>query len=172
MNIYLIGFMGSGKSHFGSRLASKLGFQFLDLDKRIEKRAGESIAELINTKGIRNFRRIERDVLMSTIKEGIEKTVIATGGGTPCHYQNLKAMKSHGKVVYLDTKWNVIVERLKKTSSEFEKRPLLSPNNEKSWKELYIKRESKYRQAHIICDLSALHSLDLLTNSLDLLTKV
>lgn len=170
MIVYLIGFMGVGKTTIGLRLADKMGVKFLDLDQSLEEQEGKSIASIIEFEGIRAFRRKERDLLRQ-ISDQHSSLILATGGGTPCHYDGLNFMKKKGVVVYLSDEWTSIEARLLKSSAEQEKRPLLDSRSRKQWLKLYNKREPKYRQAHIICDLSAPQYLDLLTKSLHLFTK-
>ena len=81
--IYIIGFMGSGKSTVGKKLASTLGWHFLDLDTQIELKAGQSIKDIFSSSGESYFRQIEKETLLD-LRTG-EDTVISTGGGTPCN---------------------------------------------------------------------------------------
>src|SRR4030042_3928468 len=97
--IYIIGFMGSGKSTAGKRLASALGWSFVDLDRKIEEFAGKTIPQIFSQDGEDYFRKIEADVLRSAGK--LMKTVISTGGGTPCHGENMDFMVKTGVTVYL-----------------------------------------------------------------------
>lgn len=80
--LYIIGFMGSGKTHAGSRLAGLLGWNFTDLDKSIEEHAGKTIPEIFAVNGETWFRNLETEVLRSL--RSASDTVISTGGGTPC----------------------------------------------------------------------------------------
>ena len=117
--IYLIGFMGSGKSHIGQLLSSAMGLHYIDLDKEIEKK-DMSISEIFNQKGENYFRKLEREALLETI--ALEKTIIACGGGTPCFFDNMEWMNRNGITIFLNPATEVLVERLKQ---EKEKRPLL-----------------------------------------------
>ena len=100
MKIYIIGFMGSGKSSYGKELAEDMGYDFFDLDTEIEKQAKASIATLFEEKGEDFFRKLEREVLLKTLDLD-DNVVIATGGGTPCFFDNIKWMNENGETVYL-----------------------------------------------------------------------
>lgn len=99
MRIYLIGFMGSGKSSLGRRLAKKLAYPFVDLDQEVENLAGMSIPDIFLRLGERHFRELEQKVLQQTVAH--HKAVIATGGGTPCFFDNMEFINAHGVSVYL-----------------------------------------------------------------------
>jgi shikimate kinase len=117
--IYLIGFMGSGKSHIGQLLSSAMGLHYIDLDKEIEKK-DMSISEIFNQKGENYFRKLEREALLETI--ALEKTIIACGGGTPCFFDNMEWMNRNGITIFLNPAIEILMERL---INEREKRPLL-----------------------------------------------
>lgn len=99
MRIYLIGFMGCGKSSFGKRLAKKLEYPFVDLDDEIEERTGKRIDEIFRMEGEAAFRKMEQEVLLETVSH--KKAVIAAGGGTPCFEDNMAFMNAEGVTVYL-----------------------------------------------------------------------
>jgi len=120
MRIYLIGFMGSGKSAAGRALARHLAVPFVDLDERIEREEGRSVAEIFTTRGEVAFRSAERRVL-EAVSSGPE-AVVATGGGTPCFSGNMDLMNRTGTTVYLEVPAPVLLERL---SAETERRPKL-----------------------------------------------
>lgn len=122
--IYLIGFMGSGKSHTGRQLAGKLGYAFVDLDDRIEAEAGMDIPAIFRRDGEDEFRRIEQKVLHAT--QNLQATVISTGGGTPCFFDNMDWMNRHGLTIFLDASAEVLARRL---MPERAHRPLLQPYN-------------------------------------------
>lgn len=119
--IFLVGFMGSGKSTLGKELADKLGWRFYDLDEQIEKEKGQSISELFTHFGETHFREIESASLRH-FEEEKEPFVLATGGGTPCFHGNMHWMKEQGKVVFLDIPLTVLLARLKGSEAV---RPLL-----------------------------------------------
>ncbi|HAJ98488.1 MAG TPA: shikimate kinase [Bacteroidales bacterium] len=120
MIIYLIGFMGSGKSSTGRRLARKLHYAFVDLDDEIEKNAGQSISEIFRKYGEEHFRRLEAQVLRNIPKN--ENLVIATGGGTPIYHENMQYINATGVSVYLSLSVKTLASRLE---SSYKKRPLI-----------------------------------------------
>lgn len=145
--IYLVGFMGSGKSTFGKQLADGLGISFFDLDQVIENRTGKSIPQLFQEWGEIRFREYEAEVLRSFAKEE-DDFVLACGGGTPCFHDSLAWMKSHGYTLFIDTPFADIEERLKGSEAI---RPVLmalrQTKNEDSMYQLYIQRREIYLQA-------------------------
>jgi shikimate kinase len=118
--IYIIGFMGSGKSTAGKKLASALEWTFIDLDRKIEERAGKTIPQIFSQDGEDHFRTIEADVLKSM--ESLSETVVSTGGGTPCHGDNMDFMLGTGITIYLKMTAAHLTQRLLNSSGE---RPLL-----------------------------------------------
>jgi shikimate kinase len=151
MRIYLIGYMASGKSNFGRKLASKLGYPFLDLDDLFEERYRVSVLDFFEKYDETVFRNLERSLLLETISH--DHAVISTGGGTPCFFDNMQVIRQSGVSIYLCWQVNALVQRLMKVKR---KRPLLKdlPANE-----LYVKvemqlkqREPFYNQADIIID--------------------
>jgi shikimate kinase len=119
-NIYLLGFMGSGKSFVGRQLALALGRQFHDLDDMVEAHTGSSISAFFAQAGEARFREIERQCLLET--NGLTSGIIATGGGTPCHFDNMAWMKAQGHTIYIKPSVEVLAERLAHGTA---KRPLL-----------------------------------------------
>lgn len=109
-NIYLIGFMGAGKTSVGRRLAQRLGYAFIDLDQALVSREGRSIAEIFAADGEGRFREIESQVLAEHAV--LSRTVIATGGGIVIRAANRELMKHSGRVVYLKAGWPTIAQRL------------------------------------------------------------
>lgn len=99
MRIYLVGFMGSGKSSLGKRLAKKLDYTFSDIDEEVEALAGISIPDIFLRHGESRFRQLEKEALHQTVH--FHKAVIATGGGTPCFFDNMEFINTHGVSVYL-----------------------------------------------------------------------
>ncbi|MCQ2369048.1 MAG: AAA family ATPase [Paludibacteraceae bacterium] len=149
-NIYIVGYMASGKTTLGKRLAEDLCLDFIDSDDYIEKSAGKTIAEIFIQDGEDYFREQERNFL--SILSTVKNTVIATGGGLPCHSDNMKFLNSVGETVFVNTPIDTIMSRLK---AERETRPLVKGLNSKILpyfvKEHYAKRLPIYMQAkHII----------------------
>lgn len=149
--IYLIGMMGCGKSYWGKRLAEKSGRQFIDLDRLIEIESGTSIAHKFKNDSEGNFREWECRTLKKTVQ--FSQAIIATGGGTPCFYDNLEWMKKNGAVMYLRTPVSLLAERLK---DELHLRPLLTGitvhNLEAHLENLLKTRERYYLQADVVIE--------------------
>lgn len=145
--IYLVGFMGSGKSTFGKKLADGLGIAFYDLDQVIESKAGKTIPQLFQEWGEIRFREYEAEVLRSFVKED-KDFVLACGGGTPCFHDSMDWMNAHGYTFFIDTPFAETEERLKGTEAN---RPVLKAlrqeKNDDSLHQLYIKRREIYLQA-------------------------
>jgi len=149
--IFLIGFMGSGKTTLGRKLASRMGYAFMDLDDILEAREGMTIAEYFSAFGEDAFRKSESDVLKHT--QYPENAVVSTGGGLPCFFDNLQWMNAHGKTIYIKLAPKILADRLKNERVE---RPVL---NGKQGGELVAfieqklaEREKFYNQAAIITD--------------------
>lgn len=153
MKIVLLGYMGSGKTSVGKRLAAQLGIQFLDLDDCIEKAEQIDIPEIFATKGELYFRKKEYEYLVEILNQK-DDFVLSTGGGTPCYGNNLEAiLKTTDYVFYLKVSIAELVKRLSKEKSE---RPLIKniPNEELSefiGKHLF-ERSYFYNQAHYKVD--------------------
>lgn len=118
--IYIIGFMGSGKTTAGIKLALLLGWSFIDLDKKIEEYAGKTIPEIFSQEGEGYFRDLEMR-LLRTLKSGTD-TIISTGGGTPCYSDNMDFMLETGLTVYLKLTPDELKSRLSDSKGE---RPLI-----------------------------------------------
>ena len=102
--------MGSGKSATGQRLASRLGYNFIDLDDWIEKKEGRSISQIFATQGEKGFRNLEQKALHEMGSR--ERIVISCGGGTPCYSDNMEWMNNKGVTVFLNPSMRVLAERL------------------------------------------------------------
>ncbi len=157
--IFLAGFMGSGKSTVGPRLARKLGYDFVDVDGVIEENEGISISEIFSRHGEKHFRNLEREMLNEISREK-KKIVVALGGGTLTRRENRELIKNGGVLIYLKTDPKVILKRV-----EIEKlnRPmLLAPDGSKlSGRELSLRiqsllkeREEHYLEAVVTIDTS------------------
>ncbi|HIE73408.1 MAG TPA: shikimate kinase [Flavobacteriales bacterium] len=150
MRIFLIGFMGCGKSTIGKKLAKTLSCKFIDLDKYIERKTGESIQQIFKEKGEKYFRVLETESLMEICKS--DNLVIATGGGTPCFFYNMQRILDKGICIYLKMEANNLAKRLSKEKS---KRPLIENLTEKYLvnfiRKKLVEREVFYNKAnHII----------------------
>ena len=98
--VFIIGFMASGKTTIGKKIARELGYDFVDTDSFIEKKSGNSIAEIFQSQGERAFRKMETQALKEIIARG-GKQVISTGGGMSCNQYRLNRMLTSGTVIYL-----------------------------------------------------------------------
>lgn len=150
MKLFLIGFMGSGKTHWGTLLAERLHLPFFDLDKVITDYERQSITEMFAEKGEEYFRYKEREVL-EELAAGNDNYIISCGGGTPCFFNNIKFMKKKGTVVWLNTRIDILVNRLLKDKHH---RPLLKNIADEELKTFILKkilgRKLYYEQADII----------------------
>jgi len=148
MRIYLIGFMGSGKSVLGEKIAAAMKVYFADLDKKIEKQEGKTVTEIFQRKGENYFRKAEAEVLRKTKRN--TDAVIATGGGTPCFHDNMKWMNENGITIYLSAKSAELYHRL---ISDRENRPLISSLSDIALLEFIMgtlgRREKYYKLAHV-----------------------
>lgn len=148
MIIYLIGFMGCGKTTIGKLLAKTLGYNFTDTDTMIEEAEKQEISSIFETKGSHFFRNLESEILNTT--QNMTNTVIATGGGLPCNTPNITFLRSHGLVIYLNASPKILYLRL------YEKRlnrPLIKDIPEENLQSFIAhtleERKIYYEQAHI-----------------------
>lgn len=143
---------GSGKSTFGKLLAEELGRKFFDLDEQIEKMTGVLIPKIFEEAGEDQFRILECYVLGMLLKLD-EPSLIATGGGTPCFYDNITTMKEAGPTIFINTPLDTIVERVIKKK---ETRPLVNNMPDESFandmKNLLDKRLPDYQKADFTSD--------------------
>lgn len=149
--IFLVGFMGCGKTTLGRKLAANLGIEFIDLDHLLEAHAGMTIAQYFEKFGEAAFRKLESEILQQTAYP--EQAVIATGGGLPCFFDNMPWMNAHGKTIYIKLPPKTLAQRLE---NEKDERPLL---REKQGDELVdfitgklTEREPFYSQATIVAN--------------------
>lgn len=128
MHIFLIGYMGCGKSYWGKRLSYALEFDFIDLDDLIEEREGMSIPEIFSQYGEDAFREREQAALES-LKDLKQSTVISTGGGAPCFHNNMDKMNANGKTLFLEASPLILKQNILKSEGE---RPIVKaiPENE------------------------------------------
>ena len=141
--IYLVGFMGCGKTTIGERLADELGWRFVDLDRDIEAEHGVTIADLFDARGEEEFRTMEASALRKRIRE-VERgqaTVMALGGGTFVQPANAELVSEHGIAIWLKCPFPLIVSRTAQTGH----RPLA--RDPKRFEALYIERQPAYECA-------------------------
>jgi shikimate kinase len=141
--LYLIGFMGSGKSAVGRLLADELGWSFADIDEDIEKAQGVSIAEIFDTRGEPEFRVIEREAVRKRVRE-VEygkPMVVALGGGAFVDTENRKILEERGVTIWLDCPFPRICARVEGQTH----RPLARDSD--SFRQLFEDRRDVYSQA-------------------------
>lgn len=123
MKISIIGYMAAGKSFLGAQLAKQLNVKFIDLDHNLEQNHLQMpISDFISKKGELSFRKIEREVLQNIIDKN-DEYVLATGGGTPCYYDNMTLLNDSTTTLFLNTSIKTISERLIANRSD---RPLVN----------------------------------------------
>ena len=140
MIIFLIGFMGSGKTTVGKKLANRLQYAFIDLDQFIQEKEGRTVEELFDNEGEAFFRTLESKYLRS-LPTGPSGLVVATGGGLPCHDKNMAYMNQNGLTLYLQLKPGQLYHRLKHAKY---RRPLLKEKNDEEVMR-YIKQKLEER---------------------------
>ncbi len=147
--IFLIGFMGAGKTYSGKLLAEKMNVPFFDLDEYIQEKEGASIPEIFEEKGADHFRITERKCLRDFGVIG--KAIIATGGGTPCFFDNLEWMNENGLTIYLKIEPELLAKRLQEEKTQ---RPLLadikSEDLNKYITDKLEERKDFYEQASVV----------------------
>ena len=150
MKIFLIGFMGSGKTYWGRLLGKKLSLPFFDLDEKIVEHTGRSISAIFEERGEEHFRLLEKEILY-LLTESHSSFVMATGGGTPCFYNNIDYLRKNGTVVWFNCTVDCLYERLVK---EKDKRPIIRNIADTDLKSFitrkYSSRKIFYQQADII----------------------
>ncbi|ETZ24210.1 shikimate kinase [Pedobacter sp. V48] len=124
MKIFLIGFMGCGKSTLGKKLAAKLGYDFIDLDHVLEDKVGSNIGDYFAANGEDAFRTLESKLLKE--HDYPANCVVATGGGAPCYFDNMEWMNDNGVTMYVEMPPIALAKRLEKGK---EKRPLIKDMN-------------------------------------------
>ncbi len=141
-NIFLIGFMGTGKSTIAKVLANSSHMSLVEMDDRLVEEAGMSINEIFETFGEEHFRAMETKLIQTIGEEG--NSVVSCGGGVPMREENVAAMRASGRVVYLKTSPEVIYSRVKDSTN----RPLLNGNmNVEYISDLMERRRPKYEAA-------------------------
>ena len=161
-HIFLVGFMGCGKSTLGAALADELGMPFVDLDDYIEERCQATITTIYNTVGETRFRDIERQAL-NEVAHSSEAAIVACGGGTPCAEGNMELMNARGLTIWLTTSAERIASRLCLPEHK-NKRPLIAQLDDKQVLE-YItssleQREPYYALAQLRFDSTDIETAD------------
>lgn len=149
--VYLTGFMGSGKTTAGRKLAGRMGWEFIDLDRLVELKSGMTIPEIFSSHGETHFRSLEAETLRQLKKA--RNAVISTGGGVPCFSDNMEFMLSDGIVVYLKMTPAQLRERLLGSKTD---RPLIKGMDRDQLLSFIttrlLEREEYYSKAHIVTD--------------------
>lgn len=154
--IYLVGYMGAGKTTAGRLLAQKLGWHFVDLDDAFEQIHGLSTADYIRTYGLEEFRKKEKYVLEDLADQvPFEKVIYATGGGYPCWEDNMECLRELGTSIYIRWKPEHLAKRLSLT--DLSERPVLQGRTEEELLSFIAPqleaREPFYTQANHILDV-------------------
>jgi shikimate kinase len=156
MKIILLGYMGSGKTSVGKKLAKKVFASFYDLDHYIERKEGKTIADIFEKKGEIYFRKIEHQYLQEFLHEK-EDYILSLGGGTPCYAGNMELILAQEGVtsIYLQANVPTLKERLSKNKK---KRPLVASLDDEKLAEFIAKhlfeRRNFYEQAHETIDVN------------------
>ena len=143
-NVVLVGFMGSGKTTIGKLLAKSMGYSFVDTDAEIEKEEGISVAQIFEMKGEEYFRELESTFITNFQRK---KCIIATGGGMPCYNDNMTKLKVLGTVLFINTPYDSIIERLKLNQGS---RPLIKSSwddKKEELRSLFIIRQEIYKSS-------------------------
>jgi shikimate kinase len=148
MRVYLTGFMGSGKTTVGRRLAARLGVPFVDLDEMIEQWSGATVREIFEAQGEADFRQMEAEVLRDTAR--FPDVVVATGGGTMVSEPNARWIGANGLSVWLNPPFGTIVSRIGAWGKA--DRPLF--RDEVQALELYRQRLPAYRRSDVTVDVA------------------
>ncbi|MEL6672525.1 MAG: shikimate kinase [Bacteroidota bacterium] len=153
--VYLIGFMGAGKTTLGKQLAESLGWPFLDLDDYIERREGQSVRDIFAQRGEAAFRALERRSLLELTAQAQADRIIACGGGTPCFGDHMDLLNQTGTTIYLQVP---VAELARRLEQERAQRPLLRqvpPEELEDFIEALLnQREVFYLRARHVIDLS------------------
>ena len=127
MVIYLIGFMGSGKTFWAEKLSARLNVPWFDLDRLIEEREGGSVSDIFSGKGETHFRHVEHELLTGFSRSFDDpdhvQAILSCGGGTPCHHDNMDLMNASGRTVWLNPPVHILSARLSRDAGQ---RPLLA----------------------------------------------
>ena len=155
--IFLIGYMGAGKTTLGKAFAHKMGLSFIDLDWYIEERFHKTINELFAERGEEGFRRLERNLLREAGE--FEDVIIACGGGTPCFFDNMDYMNAQGQTVWMDVDVDTLFRRLRTATRQ---RPILHGKTDEELRAFIAgsleQRNPYYAQARFTLDGSRLEN--------------
>ena len=171
IRIFLIGYMGSGKTTLGKAFAKERGLTFVDLDWYIEERFHKTVGQLFSSLGEDGFRNLEKRMLHEVAD--FEDVVIATGGGTPCFFDNMEFMNSRGETVFLNATMKALFRRLKIAKQQ---RPLLAQKTDEELVDFITQaleqRMDFYSQAKYIFQSDELENRREIQGSVEQLTKL
>ena len=142
--LYLIGFMGAGKSTIARALGRRIGWRVVDIDEQIESRERRTVASIFSQSGEPYFRQLERQALGEIVAE--RNVIVATGGGTFAEPDNRALMLADGAVAWLDLPLSQVVDRVPADG----RRPLAGDRDQ--MEQLYLRRQLVYAEAHVRID--------------------
>lgn len=171
VRVFLMGFMGAGKTTLGKALAKDLGVSFIDLDQYIESRFMKSVTQIFASRGEQGFREIESRLLREVGE--FDDVIVSCGGSTPLIGDNMEYMLQHGQTVYLKCNNDTLLRRLKAARSQ---RPLIASKNDQELA-LFIesetaRREPGYLKAEYICPGDRLESRDQISETVDYIEQL
>jgi shikimate kinase len=166
MRYFLIGFMGCGKTYWAKQWGEAFGLKYFDLDEEIEKREGKTIGDIFKEKGEDYFRKVEKHTLETYLQ--LDNVIIASGGGTPCFFHNMKKMNQHGITIYLVSTPAELAGRLKK---EKESRPLIADVADEVL-ENFIAERLKQREPWYLHSMYHLHTRYLTNDNFEKIKRV
>lgn len=170
VKLFLVGYMGCGKSSIGKRLARRTGWQLLDTDSEIEREDGASVSDIFRYEGEEYFRRREQEVL-SKIIQSSEPMIISTGGGLPIWGDNMERMNQAGVTIYLRRSAENIASRLSPYGRQ--RRPKLRGLSDEElvafMRENIVEREPRYLKARVAFDGDLLRDEDIVEEILKMI---
>ena len=171
IRVFLMGFMGAGKTTLGKALAKDLGVSFIDLDQYIERRYMKSVSQIFATRGEQGFREIESRMLREVGE--FDDVIVSCGGSTPLIGDNMEYMFGHGKTVYLKCDNDTLLRRLKVARSQ---RPLIASKTDEELAAFIesetARREPGYLKAEYICPGDRLESRDQISDTITYLKQL
>jgi shikimate kinase len=171
IRVFLMGFMGAGKTTLGKALAKDLNISFIDLDQYIERRYMKSVSQIFALKGEQGFREIESRMLREVGE--FDDVIVSCGGSTPLIGDNMEYMLQHGQTVYLKCDNDTLLRRLKVARSQ---RPLIASKTDDELA-AFIESETKHREpgylrAEFICPGDRLESRDQISDTITYLKQL
>ncbi len=143
--IFVVGFMGSGKTTVAKKLANAMGYYFVDLDDLIERTSKSKVADIFKDSGEAMFRKIEGESLRTL--NSLKQLVVATGGGTACFKENMQWMNDNGFTMWLNADWDIMMSRLAQGKKNV--RPIFEEKSRSELKDLFDQRVPFYEKAQL-----------------------